>query len=420
MDCSADSSKERKRRVGGGNSIEALGRLKAPDISNVFAEELLYCIASYSGWSTALALQSVSSIAHVSWFCLSAESKRALLWRMAILGTGLCQSDNWDRLDVFSATGSRLSRHWVPRPRKYPACAFDGSHHLYILGGCDDQNNSSADLSRSGVAVDSFDLHKEMWACEPNMVTGRADFGACRVGKEIVAVGGFCPIPVRAHSPNPTWFVPFERSSPDRLILSSIDVCQLIDGSWQTRNSLHYRRHHFALVTIGSRLYVIGGITEVRGRPVSVPKYANSIEVISEAGRKIDICTTMPRAVAGCYAVAVGHRILIIGGEGPSHNCPQHVQDFNTVTGAWTSTRLLPNDPFTGHTLQVCSGLCIQAAGHVTIFGGYRRYPNVYTTFDAFLGEAIMDQLSEKWIVRDRSSWPFRFGVAVALRSQCP
>ena len=126
----------------------------------------------------------------------------------------------------------------------------------------------------------------------------------------------------------------------------------------------------------------------------------------------------MPRAVAGCHAVAVGHRILIIGGEGVLQNYPQNVQEFNTVTETWTAIQRLPRDSCTGYTLKVSSGICIQTAGNVMIFGGYRRYQNVYTTFDAFLGEAIMDETSEKWTVQQHSSWNFTFGVAVLLNFQ--
>ena len=367
-----------------------------------------------------MALSSVCVGLHLAWSRLSDDSKSALQRRVAIIGTPLLRKDYWDRLHVFSESGYRLERHWLPRPRRYPACAFDGSHLLYVLGGCEAENRSKQDLRAVGCAVDCFNLVKQIWSTEPNMPTRRLDFSACCVDKEVLAIGGFCP------AGRNVFF--------DRRTLSSIDACQLSDGSWEARQSLHFGRYRFGLASIASRVYVIGGeVGSGSGHNMTV-EYLDSVEVITEAGKKIRTCTTVPSAVAGCCAVAVGHRILIIGGHGIGGR-PQPVQIFNTVTESWAF--------FQRHPRPICvenrwlqwdltCGICVQEGGCVRVFGGYSdswgcldvagemddvRIFGGTTVANKFCGEVVIDDRLESCEVCERSRSGFAFGVAVPLHS---
>ena len=373
----------------------------ASRLSYVFAIEFFYAIASYSGWSTVCALRRVASTAHLSWTLLADRSQRALEWRTAIIGTYLNGGVSSNRLGVFSESGLRLQYQTVPRPRYNPACVFDGSHLLYILGGIDIGRLIDGDWDRSGCLVDSFDMHTQSWLEEPDMITGRFGFGVCRVGKELLAIAGICAT---------TWDFSDERS---KNILSSIDVCHLTDGSWQPRNALHCPRHDFALATFSSRMYVIGGMTRFDGVSLSegtMFRTTNSMEVISEAGLSVRTCPGMPVGVWGCVAVVVGHRILVVGGLTNSDASAAPVQDFDTDTQIWTVLqpilRLRPlEEPF-----NFDSGICIHTDGCIRLIGGK-------TGARKFLGEALFDERFDTCEVRERSTWGFALGVAVPLHA---
>ena len=220
------------------------------------------------------------------------------------------------------------------------------------------------------------------------------------MGEEVLAIGGICAR---------TWDV---REPGRRNILSCIDVCDLTDGSWQPRNSLDCRRHDFALATVASRTYVLGGVTRPEGASATddgTLSPCDAVEVISEAGKKIRTCPTMPVGVWGSHAIVVGRRILIFGGSSCAAS-PEPVQEYETVTENWTilrpALRLSPlAEPFC-----LVSGICVHTGACVRVFGGS-------TEAGKFLGEAIFDDSLEMCDVRGFSRWGFAFGVAVPLCS---
>ena len=397
---SSGTSNFRTRRVPTGSFVGEVSRYTSSGISAVFSVDLFYAIAAFSGWSTVCALRRVASFAHLSWTRLGDRSKRSLQWRTAIVGTYLNGGMFWNRLGVFSEFGSRLQWQTLPNPRYQPACVFDGSHLLYVLGGVSVPVAFNGDLRRSGCVVDSFDMHRQIWAAAPDMITGRFDFGACRVGKEVLAIGGICAS---------TWDV---REPGRRNILSCIDVCDLTDGSWQPRNSLDCRRHDFALATVASRTYVLGGVTRPEGASATddgTLRTCDAVEVISEAGKKIRTCPTMPVGVWGSIAIVVGRRILILGGSSCAAS-PEPVQEYDTVTENWTILRPALRLSPLGEPFCLVSGICVHTGSCVRVFGGS-------TVTSKFLGEAIFDDSLETCEVRGCSRWGFAFGVAVPLCS---
>ena len=292
--CSLDFQCARTSRAPTGIRLGGILRAQLPVMFRVFSLDLFCDICFYSGWRTAVALARVCCVFKFAWFRLADDTKRALRRRIAIIGTNLLRKDYWDRLEIFSESGYRLQRLSLPRPRRYPACVFDGSHLLYVLGGGDDENWFSGNFRGFGCAVDCFNFDTEMWTTEPNMPSGRLDFGACRVGKEILAIGGFCP--------------EGRNSFYDRKTLNSIDAFRLIDGTWEARRSLQFRRYRFGLVSISSRVYVIGGEAVYRSGFDMPIQYLNSIEVITEAGQQIRTCTSMPHAAGSSGLLRSGSR----------------------------------------------------------------------------------------------------------------
>ena len=255
--------------------------------------------------------------------------------------------------------------------------------------------------------MDSFDMHKGRWATEPDMMTGRLHFGACRVGKDILAIGGICATTFDFRNPR------------RRNILDSIDVRHPTDGSWQRRNVLPCGSYGFAIAIVASRIYVIGGVTTSHGQPVGPdgrdgPRAGGSVVVITEAGKIIRTSSGMPVPVSGCHAVVLGHRIVVLGGcilpeflHGPgSHpeldaGWSEPVQELNTLTGIWTILRKLPRRHLRSDPFSFDSGLCIRAATSIRIFGGF-------DFFCEMSAEMITDERCQTWQVRQRSAGVFR------------
>ena len=231
------------------------------------------------------------------------------------------------------------------------------------------------------------------------------------MGKEVLAMGGFCATTFDFRSPN------------RRDILDSIDVCDLTDGSWQRRNSLLCRRHDFALASVADKIYVIGGITQLSGEPAGPDgrlrsRICDSVEVISESGKTIRSCSTMPVPVSGCHAVVVGYRILVLGGWlepepryafGLDLGSREPMQEFNTLTGIWTTLRDLPRSNSEIEALCFDSGICVHTGTSIRLFGGFH-------SGDEMLAELITDECLQRWKMK-RSRWRFATGVAVSLSS---
>ena len=408
--CSSNSCNGRLLRAPRGSRIAVGFRAKTSGILYVFTSDLFFRIAVYCGSLTVSALLRVSSVAHCCWKRLAAESKRVLQWSTAIVGSSVRGALLWDRLGVYTESGYTLLLQSVPKPRCFAACVFDGSHLLYLLGGGRDPHGSNGDLRPRGCAVDSFDMHKGSWAIKPDMTTGRMQCGACRVGKEVLAMGGFCATTFDFRSPN------------RRDILDSIDVCDLTDGSWQRRNSLLCRRHDFALASVADKIYVIGGLTQLTGEPAGSDgqlrsRICDSVEVISESGKTIRSCSTMPVPVSGGHAVVVGNRILVLDRLEPEPRYAfgldlgsrKPMQEFNTLTGIWTILRDLPRSNSVIDALCYDSGMCVHTGTSISIFGGFNSGNEMFV-------ELITDETFQRWKIK-RSRWCFATGVAVSLAS---
>ena len=407
----SDACSGRQRRVPRGSCLAPVVEEKSSGISLVFATDLFFSLAVYCGSSTVGALLHVSSAALLSWKRLPIQSKWALQWGTAIVGSSVQGAWAWDRLCVFSESGYRLQSYAIPKPRCFTACVFDGSHLIYFLGGGRESQSINGDHRPRGCAMDSFDMHACTWAVEPALITARMQCEASRLGNEILAMGGFCG-------------TTFDfQSLKRRDILDSIEAFDLTDRSWQRRNVLLYRRHAFALTNVACNLYVIGGITYLPHEPAEPDgtrrlRACDSVEVISESGKTVRAHSTMPVPVSGCHAVVVGHRILVFGGwcepdrrsaSGIGSATREPVQELNSLTGIWTTLRDPPGRIPDFDPLLFERGICVHTGTFIRIFGG------------VFFGvemevELVTDESVQKWRAK-RSRWGFATGVAVSLTS---
>ena len=340
----------------------------------------LFCrICLHCGWATARTFCRISSLHRHYWTRLPTKFFLALQPRILIIGTVTTKYDTWDRLTLWS----EFRRHKqlslpVPRPRSNPAIVFDGTRHIYILGGANNRTDDVGQRHASGVAVDSFELENLRWHTHPEMVTERLDSGAGYVSKEVIVMAGV---------------------NADGDVLKSIDVFEIDHSSWQTRHSLEFARFNFALATIGSNIFVIGGLN---GIGAIVP----TIEVVSEGGTMIRTLTNVPEPVAGSMATSVGYKIVLIGGQiGPMLAHSARVQEFDTATSTWTELAVAP--------MEISNGLYFQTPTRIHIFGGQQTEGVANDTDDV---EAIMNYDEGKWMHR-RSHWGIGFGVALWLNS---
>jgi Kelch motif len=121
-------------------------------------------------------------------------------------------------------------------------------HNTVIrIGGFDVRNEPGEDKNLwSTTDVSQFDIQTGTWSDLPPMPTGRSSFDAAVVGNDLYVIGGWC---LNGSQQEPTWH-------------KSMLVMDLTNqqAGWQTLPQ-PFERRALAVAAVGTRLFVLGGMT---------------------------------------------------------------------------------------------------------------------------------------------------------------
>ncbi|MBX3447444.1 MAG: hypothetical protein KF765_11880 [Parvibaculaceae bacterium] len=234
--------------------------------------------------------------------------------------------------------------------RAYAGAALVGTE-LYVVGGD----------STSGPRTDAeiYDIRGDIWRAAPALPAGLQQLGMAEFGGRVYVAGGY-------EAP------PLER--PQFGLLEQADTAPAQEGdtakgwvydpavgTWIGIAAMPSPRAGHGLVTVGDRIYALGGRGEGASRVLAYDPGANRWSAVGDV---------MPGArVAAAYAV-LNDRIYAIGGL-VDGNATARVDIFDPATGRWQSGPALPS-PRAGHVAAVMQGRI-----HVT-GGEQRRPPRTY------------------------------------------
>jgi N-acetylneuraminic acid mutarotase len=182
---------------------------------------------------------------------------------------------------------------------------------VYVIGG---ERSERYDGEEEGdYMIDSFELYdaaSDQWdlSLTAAMINTRCSFGACSMSGEIYVIGG------RTQDEGMTYFAGVERYSP-------------LTDSWTELAPLPSPRTSHAAVTVGSTIYVLGGIF-AEGEP--------SVLVYNDRGTWSEVAP-MPENRMDFAACVIGVHIFIFGGFDDDSNEQASVFKFDTMTNIWST-----------------------------------------------------------------------------------
>jgi hypothetical protein len=144
--------------------------------------------------------------------------------------------------------------------------------------------------------------------------------------------------------------------------LDSVERLDLRTGRSEQYVRLRIGRVDHRAVLVGSRIYVLGG----RSAFGSGPKYEASVEIIDLTSGEVSRGPDLPDAKASFACVAVGDRILVIGGQrsrSGERAWTNTVQVLDTGAGTWTEAAPMPAPRETNAV--------VVDGGFVVVPGGY-------------------------------------------------
>lgn len=119
---------------------------------------------------------------------------------------------------------------------------------------------------------------------------------------------------------------------------------------WQERAGLHVPRDDFASAAVGSKIWVLGGMTGDRGTRL------RSIEVYDTAADRWHVSRlTMPVGVASFEGTSIGDRIYVFGGLDHNSRPTRFSAVLDTSTGKWRRLPPLPAARY-AHTVTLHDG----------------------------------------------------------------
>jgi hypothetical protein len=173
-----------------------------------------------------------------------------------------------------------------PRIRFASAIAVLGGR-LHLIGGWNYDNVSSASVATH----DIYDPVANSWTAAAPLATARNAAAAAVLDGRIIVIGGRAP-GIRA---------------TDQTSLASCEIYDPAADRWTAGPSLPQARSGLAAVTLGGRVYALGGESTPGGVRASVTR-------LDSLGGSWVAMGDMPRAVHGLAAVVVGSDIIVMGG----------------------------------------------------------------------------------------------------------
>ena len=186
---------------------------------------------------------------------------------------------------------------------------------LYVLGGYADRVDAKTndDFYR-------YDAETDRWSQLPDLPAPRAAMAVGILDGELVMAGG----------------------ARDRVPKDDTFAYDFATREWSRLASMHSRREHVGDVVAGDRLYVLGGRSP---RSLAVA----TAERFDLGADRWETLPPMPVPTGGLAAVAVGNRVIAIGGgDDGAGTVTGAVQEFDPDSGRWA---LLPDlrTPRHGH-----------------------------------------------------------------------
>lgn len=235
-----------------------------------------------------------------------------------------------ERFDVSTNSWREEAPLTVPRS----GCAAVGlGDHVYVVGGC---SADGEDLS----SVERFDLEKKAWEVLPPLHSGRDELAAAAADGRVFAIGGSCLV----------W--------PVRHVIDAVECFDPVAHSWELLPSLSRERCAASAVSVGSRVFVLGGCDEdglALGSGEQFQVGASSWLPVPSMGR--------PRC--NFAAAAVGGRIYVAGGYDDRMRDLDIVERFDPATLAWETVSSL--------TVPRWGARAVGRGGAIFVVGGQAR-----------------------------------------------
>lgn len=132
-------------------------------------------------------------------------------------------------------------------------------------------------------------------------------------------------------------------------------VTTLGGGTWTRAARMAEARQEVCAASIGSRIYVAGGIR------VNITT-ADTVEVYDSVTNQWSFLAPLPHAVNHCMAAAVGNRVYVMGGSLASGDATAATFEYNPQVDAWTPKASMPTAR--------SAGMAAVAGGRIYVAGG--------------------------------------------------
>lgn len=284
-----------------------------------------------------------------------------------------------------------LAENWQEGSPMTTGRAFAGGalvgDEFYVIGG-----DSTAGPR---TVAEIYDIRGDIWRAAPALPAGLQQFGVAEYGGKLYVSGGYEAPP--AQRPD---FATFDNEVAASATDKEGDTARtwVYDprvGTWMSVAAMPGERAGHGFVTVGDRIYALGGRGNGASQVWVYDPIKNSWSVTGDA---------MPSPRAAAAYVGVNGRIYAIGGliDG---NATSRVDIFNPANGNWQRGPSLPA-PRSGHVAALMDGKI-----HVT-GGEHRRPPRTYG--DHF----VLDLASGSWSKAAPMPTPRHGAVAAAANGK--
>jgi len=218
---------------------------------------------------------------------------------------------------------------------RYFFAAVNVAEKVYAFGG---------DIDFHGGSVPSVEVYDTTssrgWSNLPRMPCPRENFTAVAVDSIIYLLGGYYK---NASGIIECWDTAYDVTSQTWSSLSSRSY------------SRQFRQGH-AAAAIGRDIYVVGGYCN---------KYLDSMHVYNVDSKMwTDYLPPMPTPRNNCAAVAIGFKIVVIGGTNIANRCLNTVEAYDIISQKWTTL------PSMNYGRIGCTATTIIDANNILVVGG--------------------------------------------------
>jgi N-acetylneuraminic acid mutarotase len=235
----------------------------------------------------------------------------------------LCTTSHSMALDVAAGAWRQLA----PLPDRWThAGAVADGDNLYFAGGR--ANDAGCTIETSTDTVWRYHIPTDTWHDDlPPLPEARSSGGFVKVGRTLHFFGG-------VSSGHPGGYAAYFHEEADHWALS------LDGGTWQSRAPLPQPRSHLAAVVLNGQIYAIGG----QLHEGSLADTLTSVHRYDPATDAWTAVAPLPAPLSHMTAstLAIGGRIIVLGGE-RAHGSPvADVLAFDPATNTWSTLTPFP------------------------------------------------------------------------------